>query len=452
MELVFDRGTLLLRGAKEKFTHGDFLWDSRVAAYRAPPYRYPTLRQSLLSLGVIDKVPRLQPSPKNIAVLPLRPYQEAALASWQSYGQRGIVVLPTGGGKTHIAMSAIASVGLPTLCLVPTCVLLDQWRTQLATYFQGPIGVLGDGEREIAPITVATFESAYRYMSQLGNQFQLLIVDEVHHFGHGMRDEALEMSTSAFRLGLTATPVTNDLAIPRLRSLIGPTVYELAVSELRGKYLAPFEVLSIQVDLSIEERRMYEDAIEKFRAYYLPFVRACPEAAWIDFIRSAGQSREGRNALAGWHGARKTIHFPRAKRRILSTLIKQHRNSKTLIFTADTATAYSIAKENLIMPITTDIKKAEREDVLESFRSGNLKAIVSCRVLNEGVDVPDAEVAIIVGGTHGEREHIQRIGRCLRPSAGKNAMVYELIARETIEVRHWQKRNRTLAPRIATQV
>jgi superfamily II DNA or RNA helicase len=133
---------------------------------------------------------------------------------------------------------------------------------------------------------------------------------------------------------------------------------------------------------------------------------------------------------------------------MLQELLAGDRESKTLIFTPDTSVAYRISRQFLIPTITSDIKKTEREEVLDRFRRGVIRRLVSCRVLNEGIDVPDAETAIILGGNQGEREHIQRIGRCLRPGVGKLAKVYELVAKNTIEVRHWQRRTETLAPRI----
>jgi superfamily II DNA or RNA helicase len=169
-------------------------------------------------------------------------------------------------------------------------------------------------------------------------------------------------------------------------------------------------------------------------------------------MKAACRSPEGRLALAGWHTARRIVYFPSAKAEILRALLDRHRKNKILVFTADTATAYAIARRFLIMAITSDIKRKEREDVMNRFRDGRIRGLVSCRVLNEGVDVPDAEIAIIVGGTQGEREQIQRMGRCLRPRDDKKAIVYELIARNTLEIRHWQKRTRTLAPRITTQI
>ena len=98
------------------------------------------------------------------------------------------------------------------------------------------------------------------------------------------------------------------------------------------------------------------------------------------------------------------------------------------------------------MPITCDISRAERQAALAAFRAGTLRSLVSARVLNEGIDVPAADVAILVAGTQGEREHIQRIGRLLRPAAGKRALIYELVTLATPEVRRASERRRALAP------
>jgi superfamily II DNA or RNA helicase len=120
---------------------------------------------------------------------------------------------------------------------------------------------------------------------------------------------------------------------------------------------------------------------------------------------------------------------------------------RLLVFTGDNETAYHIAQTHLIMPITCDIGRAERADALERFRRGELRALVSARVLNEGLDVPAADVAIVVSGTQGQREHVQRVGRILRPADGKRALVYELVVRGTSEIAQSLKRRRGLVSR-----
>jgi superfamily II DNA or RNA helicase len=105
-----------------------------------------------------------------------------------------------------------------------------------------------------------------------------------------------------------------------------------------------------------------------------------------------------------------------------------------MVFVGDNETAYRVAREFLIMPLTCDIRRKERTSVLERFQEGRLRALVSARVLNEGIDVPDAEVGIVVAGRLGEREHVQRVGRVLRPREKKSALVYELLVAGTAEV------------------
>src|SRR5205085_1488453 len=128
------------------------------------------------------------------------------------------------------------------------------------------------------------------------------------------------------------------------------------------------------------------------------------------------------------HRSRRLVAFPRAKRAALARLLGAHRDARTLVFVGDNQTAYAVAREHLLMPLTCDIDRKERERALALFREGKLRALVSSQVLNEGLDVPEADVAIIVAGTRGTREHVQRFGRVLRPREGKKAIVYELVA------------------------
>jgi len=300
--------------------------------------------------------------------------------------------------------------------------------------YGGVVGCLGDGERRLSPVTIATFESAYRYMHRIGNRFELLVVDEVHHFGGGLRDEALEMATAAARLGLTATPPELRHQRARLFDLIGPNLFELSVSDLAGSYLAPFDLVRLFVELTPEERRAYEGWHAVYREPLDEFRRRNRAGSWESFLREASRSERGRRAIAAWSRARRLLAYPEGKRDLLRTLLERHRDSRVMVFVGDNETAYRVARELLVMPLTCDIGRKERASVLERFREGSLRAIVSARVLHEGIDVPDAEVAVVVAGRLGGREHVQRIGRVLRPKEGKSALVYEMVVAGTGEV------------------
>ena len=177
-----------------------------------------------------------------------------------------------------------------------------------------------------------------------------------------------------------------------------------------------------------------------------------PGAGWADFARAAATTADGRRALAAWRQARWLLAFTRAKRRALQALLGRHRCARVLVFTADNETAYAIARAHLVMPLTCDIGRAERDDILDRFRRGEIRTLVSARVLNEGIDVPDADVAVVVGGALGEREHVQRLGRLLRPGEGKRAVVYELVTRDTIEVGQARRRRKGLVARSSAQL
>lgn len=449
MRLLFDHGTLLLAEVPHPRALADLpgaLWDGRVRALRCPARFHDRVVAELRRRGVpfSDQVAEPGATPTAVGPVDLRPYQEAAFEAWQLAGRRGVAVLPTGSGKTRLAIAAIARTRARTLCLVPTRVLLDQWARAIQELTSVTPGRLGDGEHTICAITVATSESGWRRMAELGNRFELLIVDEAHHFGCGARDEALDMSIAPWRLGLSATPPAGAAA-KRLAELVGPTIYELRVDDLVGEFLAPFESVVLHLDLSPRERAEYESLIGVFRDFLRRFRAIAPNASWDEFARTAGRTDEGRRALAAWRTTRRLLAFPEAKRHMLTTLLARHRDSRVIVFTADNATAYAISRQHLVMPLTCHIGRKERDRALDLFRQGRLRALVSAQVLNEGLDVPDAEVGIVVAGSGGDREHVQRVGRVLRPRPGKRALVYELVVRATSEEAQARRRRRALA-------
>ena len=162
-------------------------------------------------------------------------------------------------------------------------------------------------------------------------------------------------------------------------------------------------------------------------------------------MAAAGHSDAGRRALAAWRRSHVIVRYTREKRAVCSDLLLRHRDARILVFAADNDTAYEVAREHLVQPITCDIGPKERARALARFSTGELRILVSARVLNEGVDVPAADVAIVVGGSQGSREYVQRVGRVLRPSQGKEAVVYDLVTRGTFEVRRADEHRRALA-------
>src|SRR6266403_2104766 len=312
MRLQFDRGTIVLTDPPKDLDLAEapgLLWDPRVQAYRAPASKYPALKRWLLQsrTGFQDIPEPVSPTQELWSEVDLRSYQEAALSAWELGHHRGVVALPTGSGKTRLALAAMHRTRLSALCLVPTRVLLDQWVREVSRVYRGAIGCYGDGVRQRAPLTVATFESAYRHMDQLGDRFDLLIVDEVHHFGSGRRDEALEMTVAEARLGLTATPPRDAGAVARVAELMGPTVFELAVADLAGGFLASLDAITLYLDLTPAERSAYVSLATVFNGVYADFRRIAPDVSWADFNHHAARTAEGRRALSSWRQMRRLL-------------------------------------------------------------------------------------------------------------------------------------------------
>jgi superfamily II DNA or RNA helicase len=195
-----------------------------------------------------------------------------------------------------------------------------------------------------------------------------------------------------------------------------------------------YELVSVPIALGVGERERYQALRGRFASSYAAFQRAMPHAAWREYVRDASQTLRGRAALAAWREYRSLLAYPDGKRVALHEILRRHRGSRALVFTADNATAYAIARELLIMPITCEIRRSERTQAIAGFRSGECPVLVSSQVLEDGFDVPDAELAIVVGRSGSQRRHVQRVGRVLRPRDGKRAVVYELAVSETIEV------------------
>lgn len=447
IRLSFDRGTLLIEGWREGEAADlpEIRWDRRVQRYRAPAWAYREIVLTLRELEIPyqDEARQFQPLKLQFAqTIEPRPYQSEALSAFQKAQRRGVVVLPTGAGKTILAVMAIVDTARPTLIHVPTIDLLHQWHGVLTQFLGIPIGRIGGGYRDIRAITVTTYDSAILNVDRIGDHFGFLVFDECHRLPAEQALQTAIGSLAPFRLGLSATPERIDGRDALLDQYVGSRVYEAAITELAGMTLAPYRVETIEVSMLPEEREVYEQEY----ALYRDFVRSQglnigSPRGWQQFIIRASQSKEGRRAFKAYRTQKRLSQASRAKDEQIWELLKQHSQDRVLIFTSENATAYRIGRSFILPVLTHQTRPAERESFLNAFRDGTFSVMVTSKVLNEGVDVPDANVAIVVSGSASVREHVQRLGRILRAKPGKQALLYELISEDTREF-HVNKRRR----------
>ncbi|KTG30844.1 DEAD/DEAH box helicase family protein [Haloferax profundi] len=412
--------------------------DPRSGGYRAPAMQYASIRDALETAG-IDSIDRIgiDADLSLSTTYDLREYQQAALDAWLDAGSRGVVELPTGAGKTVLAVGAMVAHSVPTLVVVPTIDLQDQWIRELETEFDVPVGRFGGGEQRQEAITVSTYDSAYLRADDVGGDFGLVVFDEVHHLGGEGYQDIPRFLTASARLGLTATFERPDGAHERVAELVGPRVYHLDVDDLAGEHLADYEVRRIEVELTPEERETYDEAQSTFVNYLKSSGLSMQSGSdYQKLVMRSGNDPRARDALLAKQRARDVMMNSDAKVDKLGRLLARHRDDRVIIFTASTDLVYRIARQFLVPPITSETGTKERREILARFRDGTYDTVVAANVLDEGVDVPDANVGILLSGSGSEREFTQRLGRILRPKADDStALLYELVSVETAEER-----------------
>lgn len=440
LRLEFDRGTILVHGDRDQTDELSLpgcAFDQRVALYRAPARYYREIITLLADRGIpyqddarsYDKLDLTLQSDRS----PF-PYQQEAVDAWWKTGGRGVVVLPTGAGKTFVALMAMTRVQRGTLVVVPTIDLMQQWYGVISSQLDVEVGLIGGGYYDIEPVSVSTYDSAYLHMERLGNRFGLVVFDECHHLPGPSYLMAADLSLAPYRLGLTATLEREDGAERLLKDAIGETAYRQEIRSLSGEYLSGYETVKINVRLSPEERIEYQEERDIYRAFLDRHrISLAGPNGWVRFLSATSRSEEGRRAFTAYRSQKTIAQGSQAKLRVLERLIRQHRRDRMLIFTSDNHTVYRISRRFLVPAITHQTKVKERREILTAFNAGEYPFLVTSRVLNEGVDVPEANVAVVLSGSGSVREHVQRLGRILRRVEGKHAVLYELVAEQTGE-------------------
>ena len=441
---VFDNGTLVWSG--DEITDlaaampDVFRFDNRINAFRSRACDYAVLLQKCRAMKLVlqDDACAFEPIEELALQETLIPrvHQQSAFDAWRQSSYRGVAALPTGSGKTVLAVMAIARLKRPTLVLVPTIDLLAQWTNILKRFFNVPIGMWGGGSSETHDITVSTYNSAVLKMEFYGNRFAFLVADECHHLPGPSNQLAAQWSIAPYRLGLSATPESDPARDAVMEDLMGKVCCRIQIDELSKGILSDYDVETVELELTaaeqteyLQNRKVYIDFLHQHRLV-MNSVKS-----WRNFIMEVARSGQaGRRAFEAYLKQKSIARGGEAKFNTVWDLLKRHAGERIIIFTADNAAAYELGRRYFLPVLTHHTKSAERKNMLDNFRTGICPVLVSSKVLNEGVDVPEANIGIIVSGGSGVREHVQRLGRILRAKPGKKAILYELVNASTSEL------------------
>lgn len=389
----------------------------------------------------------------------LRAWQVDALARWRVNGHRGIVAAATGTGKTRMAIEAIREVlaaGGRAIVVVPTRTLQHQWIRGLrsARIAGRRLGTIGGTNPDPNPdhlILVAVIDSARNGARNLMRHWAssglktLLVVDECHWAGSDYNRGVFEGDAS-WRLGLSATPERGDDGFDDvLVPMLGPVVYRYALRDaMDDGVLSHLRSVNLLVDLSRMEQREYERVEGAVSSLRLQLRESHPQlfnsSDWTAAVAQAASKipmanrlnalvKERRRLLANSSGRLTIIE------RLVAQGILHGRRSIVFNETIDQAERVAEIVGRLDEKFSIDHSRMgprEREVNLDAFRAGATSTLIVVRTADEGLDIPDADQAIIVSGTMNPRQRIQRLGRVVR-LGGVSPRAISLLARGTVE-------------------
>ncbi|GAB84064.1 DEAD/DEAH box helicase family protein [Gordonia rubripertincta] len=382
---------------------------------------------------------------------PLRAWQKEALDEWHRRGRRAVVEAVTGSGKTEVGIAATLEAvaeGRRVLVVVPSRDLLRQWHNRLiAASSTLRVGRRGDGNQDSFrryDVIVTTVQSAVMPAAERPPAGALIVADEVHRYA---ADSFANVLSDSFddRLGLTATLERSDdgidrVLLPFFENVISGCTYQRGYDD---GILAPVNVALVPVPFSPQERARYENLDEVARTERNNLIskygcRAEPFGSYLQDVQLLAKDefggdpsvRSARRYLKAFSDRRDLLASISGKDEALATVAPGlARSSRTLVF-AETKSAAASAAETLLQegvaaaPYTSDLSRNDRIALLQSFKDGRLTTLAAPRVLDEGIDVPEADVGIVLAASRTRRQMIQRMGRVIRPKSDGRAAVF----------------------------
>lgn len=411
---------------------------------------------------------------------PLYSWQDACLKSWFKNNGRGIVQAVTGSGKTVLALEAASRLEKKTgkkvlvRIVVPTAALMRQWNRVLREFMhngriaQGKIGLRGGGRNSSADcqymiyvINSARYELARQILAELKDEEQVfLIADECHHYAEGQNHLIFEFipyiklyEKQFFSMGLSATLPTGQ-AQKNLRNVLGKCVYRYDIGKaVEGKTVCGYDVFHIELPFVGMELQEYQELTERIRFLYRKLLKMFPDLK--------GKSQKELYEILRIHaGDKKSVI---AKDAALYMRLTYKRKELVCLAAARNRGAVQLIEmlgiEQKIIVFGERIHQADElykslkslfpgrigryhskmgnqanKNTLERFHNGELKILIACRSMDEGIDIPDASIGIILSGTSAERQRTQRLGRIIRKAQGKSkASLYYLHVAESAE-------------------
>ena len=375
-------------------------------------------------------------------------WQKQAYDAWVDQGRRGVIEAVTGTGKTRVGLEAIADAvkdGGYANVLVPSIDPQRQWVKQLRSRFPGlPIGRRGNAHSDSFPqcqVLVSVVNSAREYDPRIVSAASLLVADECHRYGAMANAKALS-KTFQRRLGLTATFAREDNGCDEyLSPYFGDTCFQMGYRQaIQDEVTAHFKVALVGVGFGSEqERSAYQDATrERGKArFWLTENEWVPQDPFGEFMKHVAKLADenelctgagnyytavskARDYLRSFTMCRKMLANTASKTRKLGQLVDAIKNAdRTIVFTesidaANTASTCLTEDGVFCGSIHSNLSKADRSQILDAFSDGRLPAIVAPKVLDEGIDVPAADLAIIFATSKSRRQMVQRMGRVLR--------------------------------------
>ena len=388
----------------------------------------------------------------------LRSWQGEALDAWAHHGRQGVVEAVTGTGKSRVGVEAVREAlddDFDVVVVAPTTALVEQWvRTLLNAGITRVLTTL-EGTRPTwlrHRVIVGTVQSLYQSPPQRADGKVLIVADECHRYGAAEWSRVLDAGYRR-RLGLTATFERNDEGLALLqRYLGGGPVYRIGFPEaIRTNVVARYDVKMLGVDLTAVERLDYDDAEERVRDARVKLLAAdFPAEPFGAFMTEVQRAAEGdadptiedvaRQYLKAFSDRVDVMAGASGKSEAMEVLAPAVGASRgALVFTRRKDAAEdlaSILRDGGVEahPIHSGHTATQRRERLAGLKTGRIQALVAPTVLDEGVDVPDVDLGIVMSGSKSRRQMIQRMGRVLRRKAdGRKATFIVVYARGTAE-------------------